>query len=106
MTPEVYPIKPNYIGTLGAICFQKSHLFPLPPSHVLASTFLNAFFSPGSTLTAISPRPNPASAVVGVPPVWLKSTIKSFPHLGQFDKTSESELFATSLGILGDPVAM
>jgi hypothetical protein len=38
----------SHIGTFGAMRFQKSHLSPLPPSHVLALTSRKSFLNPGS----------------------------------------------------------
>ena len=65
-----------YSGTSAATLFQKSHLTPLPPSHVYAFTSSKLFRKPGSPNSVMFPCPFTGLVIESaVPPVWFRFAI-------------------------------
>jgi len=86
-----------YSGTTLPILLQKSHLAPLPPSQLPASTILKSFSNPGPICCVpltTCPINETARTLICVPPVSFRFAISGFSavYSGHLAKTpSESD---------------
>lgn len=80
LTPNSLSITSNprpYSGTIAATLLQKSHLMPLPPSHVYAFTSVKLFRSPAPPLSVkffVELETVDPLKLTGEPPVWFRSS--------------------------------
>ncbi len=76
----------SYSGTIAPTLLQKSHLTPLPPSHVYAFTIPKSFTSPGSLNSEMFDAVLLKLVLLNaVPPVWFRFNCTGFAkvHAGK-----------------------
>lgn len=104
----------DYSGTREPILFHKSHLAPLPPSHVYAFVSRMSFINPGPSYCVALAAEDTTRALYGIPPVSFKfsiryapgpSVVKTGQSLAAFTLT-ESFPFASAFEIEGSPSVM